>query len=185
MDYTLNFGQHRGERLANVPPAYVHWLIKKDLYKDRRDLQRALVRFGALDGGEDDPSMESSFDTPSRPEAGRKRDHDEMVRNGKVCDAQRVRTLKLNAVLEHELRRGESFAVIATAGSGKTKLLMEYAARSRDKNFLYIVYTKGCTGNQRARVCSAGAEKRQGKNVPLDSLGGHDARPSVENLHEF
>ena len=47
--YFLDFGKHKGERLPEVPPGYIDWLINNGVYTNRPALAAALKALGRLD----------------------------------------------------------------------------------------------------------------------------------------
>lgn len=58
--YVLDFGKYHGERLRDVPPSYIDWLIEEGAHNDRSDLAAALREEGML------PPITGHWASPSR-----------------------------------------------------------------------------------------------------------------------
>ena len=46
--YVFNFGKHKGKALEEIYDNYIQWLIRKEIWRQRPDLERALRRTGYL-----------------------------------------------------------------------------------------------------------------------------------------
>ena len=84
-NYLLNFGKYQGLRLDDVPPTYLHFLVKRQVWRNRLDLWRALAQKGIVS---EPPPLPEETDRMATPD-----DDDPESRNNRKVSTQSWDTL--------------------------------------------------------------------------------------------
>ena len=177
--YILDFGQHAGSKLSDVPQSYISWLINAGAHTSRRDLEAALREQGFLATTEDNtpPSSGQSapssgrtgvWSPPSVHEAPDARFFDTHMRMPRwISDNDALRYFGLRGtqlseravalVTEEELRREAEFSELVSISKGP-------------KRWLYQVYI--CA----ARFKSVPPNRGTAENALRDFLGKNQRR---------
>lgn len=178
--YILDFGKYAGQKLRNIPPTYIDWLIATNVHGKRPDLAAALREDGFLVENLTPDTLDPSWWAPSVHETSDSRFFDYATESPRwISDVDASRYFRLGEPLlsdagvylvsEAELRRNTEFSELLAFPKVPIRWLYQvYACAERYGSVGAVI--GGVTAAERALRDFLGKNKRREREI-WDAMG--------------